>query len=1148
MKLYIFIFILLFSFKLEAKIVISEVLASNFRGLLDEDNDDSDWIELYNDSDEDVNIGNYRIYDKDNYEEAFILPDTVIKARERIIIFASGNDRYTSDKYWVETTGMGIAPHLKDEVFHFLYLPVSGDFEAEVEVCNIENGENFSACGLMFKKELDTKSPYVSILSNLVRNSYTSLIKKDKNELPIFDQSLIVNKGWSKVKLKREGNDFHIYVLSLNNYTWHLIKKEEFELDSGYLGLAFGATDNYNADRQRFSFKNFKINNEKISLNELNKKDISNSDLNTKYFKKNEIHTNFKLSKNMDKIFLWNNNSELIEHLEYPEQYTNISYSRIDSSFYYTETSPLKYNFLGLSYIIKPPKKDNKSKISERNVVYNLDYQQKNTENEEIELRYTLDASEPTPLSYNYKNSIQIDSSNVVRVKSFNKEQSSLEETVFFSFSQEKSKLPIVSLVINKEDLIGNEGILKLENYELDIEVPGHVTYLDSKNDIEYSSKCGVKLHGKASKYESQKSFRLYARDLYFNDDFDLYFWDYENKMKSEVFILKNGGQDGKFTYLRDHFGQILGKYFFKNIYSIEFRPVITYLNGEFYGIHQLKERFDERYLSRKFDLSKSSINIFSEEVYPVSGKADSFLDFKNSYLLSDTIEIDFIDNFNNNFDYINLFEYTILRGYSNDQDWPISNQYIWNSSEYDSKWRWVSNDFDFAFNLPYSNSYPKKNIYEQIWNSESNYSLILKKLFSIEEYKYIYANLLADNLNYNLNFKSTNKILDSLSNLIVEDSPRVNELFENYHINFNEEIQRIKYFLEKRPDYFFQHTAEEFGQSGITSLTFTQNYENAGVFHINSLNITEKEWNGRYFNEIPIKVSVSSNPGYRFIGWQNFETGDSVLTDILPKEYEKFEAIFEKTDIAPEPYKKKIVINEIMYKPYEFMDCGDWIELYNSGNRDIDLSNWSFRDDNFQHVYNVLEGVTLKAGEFLIIAQDPMKFRSYYGVAKNVIGGFEFGLGGDDEIRIYNESNQIVDEVRYRNNLPWDEFADGTGYSLELIHPDLDNSLPESWRASYNYGGSSLAHNTVLELENNQNKVEISVFPNPFNEFVSIQNNGNNVNLEIYNVLGEKLLKIENIQSYYKLDLSSYNSGVYYFVFKDFKGELVRTLNIIKN
>ena len=45
------------------------------------------------------------------------------------------------------------------------------------------------------------------------------------------------------------------------------------------------------------------------------------------------------------------------------------------------------------------------------------------------------------------------------------------------------------------------------------------------------------------------------------------------------------------------------------------------------------------------------------------------------------------------------------------------------------------------------------------------------------------------------------------------------------------------------------------------------------------------------------------------------------------------------------------------------------------------------------------------------------------------------------------------MDIVEYDDIAPWDTLADGTGPTLELNHPSLDNTLGENWSASQGYG-----------------------------------------------------------------------------------------------
>ncbi len=74
-------------------IIISEFLAVNDNGLLDEDGESSDWIELYNPGDSLVNLEDFSLTDKRDKPRKWIFPAVSIASDEYIIVFASGKDR-----------------------------------------------------------------------------------------------------------------------------------------------------------------------------------------------------------------------------------------------------------------------------------------------------------------------------------------------------------------------------------------------------------------------------------------------------------------------------------------------------------------------------------------------------------------------------------------------------------------------------------------------------------------------------------------------------------------------------------------------------------------------------------------------------------------------------------------------------------------------------------------------------------------------------------------------------------------------------------------------------------------------------------------------------------------------------------------------
>ncbi|MCF7763336.1 MAG: chitobiase/beta-hexosaminidase C-terminal domain-containing protein [Verrucomicrobia bacterium] len=76
-----------------APVLIGEFMASNSRGLADEDNDFPDWIELRNVSDNAVNLNGWFLTDDAANLRRWRIPGTNLVARGYLVIFASGKDR-----------------------------------------------------------------------------------------------------------------------------------------------------------------------------------------------------------------------------------------------------------------------------------------------------------------------------------------------------------------------------------------------------------------------------------------------------------------------------------------------------------------------------------------------------------------------------------------------------------------------------------------------------------------------------------------------------------------------------------------------------------------------------------------------------------------------------------------------------------------------------------------------------------------------------------------------------------------------------------------------------------------------------------------------------------------------------------------------
>lgn len=78
----------------------------------------------------------------------------------------------------------------------------------------------------------------------------------------------------------------------------------------------------------------------------------------------------------------------------------------------------------------------------------------------------------------------------------------------------------------------------------------------------------------------------------------------------------------------------------------------------------------------------------------------------------------------------------------------------------------------------------------------------------------------------------------------------------------------------------------------------------------------------------------------------------------------------------------------------------GDWIELSNGSDETIDLSGYVLKDDNDTHEYIIEAGTEIAPGEYLVFDE----------LLANGEGDFNFGLGGNDTVRLFDHTSTLID------------------------------------------------------------------------------------------------------------------------------------------
>ena len=186
------------------------------------------------------------------------------------------------------------------------------------------------------------------------------------------------------------------------------------------------------------------------------------------------------------------------------------------------------------------------------------------------------------------------------------------------------------------------------------------------------------------------------------------------------------------------------------------------------------------------------------------------------------------------------------------------------------------------------------------------------------------------------------------------------------------------------------------------------------------------------------------------------------------------------------------VVINEIMKNPVSPVsdDNGEWLELFNPGDQDVDINGWTLRDNGSDsHVVNNGGPLILPAGGYLVLGSNGNTALNG-GVTLDYDYGNFFNLGNndDDEIILEDLDGVIVDSVSYANG---GAFPDPEGASLSLIDPLADNDDGSSWcttvsnpqtqyGATNNYGTPGAANACPEPLPANGMVVISEIMNNP--------------------------------------------------------------------
>jgi len=1130
-------------------IKINELMPKNAYSLYNNDHNTYDWIELYNNSSKPVNLKDYRIFDKNNYDKAFILPDTIIPSKSYLNLFASGTDTVLTNAFIIESSGYGVNQSVLIAGYRFDYIKLYGNFDIYLEVSSIEPIENgFPHCGLLVTEKLDDRSPFVAIYyqnvnySNLYWYCFRdSFLVTPKYKLPQFNNP---NKT-GHLRMKRIGDTVYTYCEDAEGFVFQK-ESSYFPSKNVYVGIATASSDQNRL--ARFSFKNLNINGQKYDFKKLHSFEVNVKISGKRYYSK-EIHTNFKLSDEGETVYLWNADGELIDTFKFTRMLPDVSIGRLpdgsDTIVYFKKGTPSKSNnFSGYYYgITEPPN------FSIQGSWFNNPIKVKFNKSDSLQnIYFTIDGSDPTEKSQVYENQeFEITKNTVIKAIAIKDDFFPSEILTRTFFINESSSIPVVSLSCDISRLKNEDRTGMFDIRFDDIRAPINFEYIDKNKNLVYNSPMEMRIfgHGVARGW-AQPSLRLDTRKYLGSKNLNYKFFGNDSQIEYETLRLRNSSGDWTHSFIRDVFVSKLAKRIESQL-SADFQPVISFINGEFFGLYNLREHINESFLATKYNIPEDSVNIIRNFTEVTAGSVNSLFKFLNYLFQSNIQDSTVIKEVSKNFDLKNIFDYTILSLYTSNYDWPFNNIIVWNSRQYDSCWRFICNDFDWSFAIDNYVTHPENDcVFRFFANKDSSgwlFSKIIAKLLENIDLRNEFLNRTADLLNSTFLNKPIKQLIDSIHNLYNDEIARQINKYPDCMEFRDESYLAMIDFADRRPEFLRQHLVEHFNLSGTAKLKISSNIKHLKIKINSILTDLNEPFEGIYFKDIPIEIKIINTNNYEFVGWSKKDIPNQSSLSLTLKDSTELVALF-KIDNELQP----IVINEIMYKPPKNHNSHDWFELYNPNNNELILDGYQFKDDNDTHIFQFPSDTKIAPHGYLVVAENPTEFRKIYTDVSNLTGGFSFGLGTSDQIRIYDSFGTLMDSVAYKNSPPWPFGADETGYTIELTNPILDNNKGENWKTSTTFLGTpGKPNSTFSSVEKNifsLNKY-LQIYPNPANDFITLfineYNHFNDLSeidtyIKIYNSLGECVYsELKTFNQKLKIDISGLVKGVYFVNYFDF-------------
>jgi len=909
------LFISSFSF---GQLVINEGSNKNYSVLADEDGDYEDWIEIYNSGTTAIDLFNYSLSDNSTTGEWFF-PHQIIQPNEYIIVFCSEKNRFASTPFTNVLIDSTFQPQPGWNT-HYFTTPFYWDGVSNI-VLNLCTYNSFYECNSIHSQST-TNFNSATIALNYPGSACGFSGGSNAQQRPnIRFNSSIIGTGTIQ-------NGYYDYPSAYSN--WYEGARQQYLYSASELisaGLSPGNIDSLSFDviaTCPTSLQFIELSMSNTGINSLSPNFVPATG--------NFQHTNFKISSTGETIKLYNPSGTVVSALNVncgPGYDISVGHFLDGSGTLKRFSSPTpgvsnNFSIPSDGYAAAPVFSINSGIFPSPISVTISD-----PNNPNATIYYTLDGSDPNENSSQWNGTpIYIFQSKILRARSYlNGLIPSTITSASYLFNVNHTT-PIISLVSDPQNLFGPTGMF--DNPTLDLLKTASVDYFDStlNHNLLFSQRAGIIMDGGwGARGKPQRPFRIKWDDGVLGEGpvYGNIIPDRTNRTIYSDFYLRNGSNLNLILPYKDGVqGKMMGEGTF-NYYSAS-RPVSLYVNGVYWGLYDLREKFNTEMFEIYDGASENTIEILGStaqygfQLRAVEGDVQNFYNSYNNLIQLNPLDTSYWSQADQYFDLNYLNDYWIGEVWMNNVDWVpgYNNIKIYRSDATNYRWRYCLMDLEYGL-LP--NDYSTilgsnelncaHNYLSGLLNwpaSDPNNPHVNIWMHSLqnERFKNYFINRFADQMNTVYLPSRLLEIENDMFNRTVSEMANEYErwgdpnnvqaqvdAFYQYHLIFQED-------LVCRPENMRNHIQTNFNLPQQVNVQLNVYPQNAGKIEISTITPNIYPWNGIYFDGVPIQLEAQAEPGYQFSHWEAnnliSDTTNAIFLDTLTNNSVNFIAHFIST------------------------------------------------------------------------------------------------------------------------------------------------------------------------------------------------------------------------------------------------------------